>query len=140
AQHQFLYGTVESQRGQVESAEKAFRTSLRLDPKCRDCALRLASLQFQTGNLAGANRTYREILAQDPANVEAHYLHGLVLVRQGELKAAKQEMIAVLTLKGDHQDGLNQAAMISMRLHEMKDAAMFVGRAVDANPSALSPF
>jgi len=140
SQHQFLYGTVTSQRGHAEAAEKAFKTALRLDPKCRDCALRLGSLEFQTNKLSAANRTYQELLAQDPSIVEAHYLRGLVLFRQGELKDARQEMISVIGLKPDHLDAMNQAAAISVRLHSMKDAAMFVGRAVDTDPSYLPAF
>ncbi len=139
-QNQFLAGTVASQRGDVEPAEKAFKASLRLDPKCRDCALRLANLQFQAGRLAAAARTYHDLLVQDPSNLEAHYLRGLVLFRQGELKDARQEMLDTIGLKPDHLDALNQAAIISLRLRDAKGAAMFIGRAVDADPGYLAAF
>jgi len=140
APNQFLLGTVQAQRGRIAEAEKAFRASVKLDPKCMDCAMRLGSLLYQTGKFDEAVPPLRRVVAADDKNAEAHYLLGLVLMRQGELAGARREMEAVARLKPDHLDAINNAATIAVRLRQFKDAASFVGRMVDLDPSYLPAF
>ena len=140
APHQFLLGTVESQRGRAAEAERAFRAAVKLDPKCVDCALRLGSLLYQTGKFDEAVPPLRRVVAADDKNVEAHYLLGLVLMRQGELASARREMEAAARLKPDHLDAINNAATIAVRMRNFKDGASFVGRMVDLDPAYLPAF
>ncbi len=55
--------------GRMEEAESAIADSRRLDPN-RDLIARAAELE-QSGDSAGAEKIYRQILTQDPDNVEA---------------------------------------------------------------------
>jgi tetratricopeptide (TPR) repeat protein len=62
-------GMVLMRLGRMEEAENAIEDSRRLDPN-RDLIARAAELEHN-GDLAAAEKIYRQILTQDPDNVEA---------------------------------------------------------------------
>lgn len=140
ANHHFILGTVELQRGQAAEAERAFRAALKLDPGCVDCVMRLGSLLFQTGKLEQAATLMRSRVKQDPKSVDAQFLLGMILVRQGELPAARRAFEAVHELKPEHLEAINHLAEIALRQKRITDASIYIGKMVDADPAFLPAF
>lgn len=68
---------------------------------------------FQSGDLAAAERDYRQVLKSDPKNTDA--LHGLAAIslRQGEFEAA--ESLYLRILEADPKDANAQAGLIGLR-------------------------
>jgi len=122
----------------TEQHEKAYKAALRQDPKCLDCQVRLGSLYFQTGKLAGAAAAYREAIKIDDKNSDAHYMLGMAMFRQGELTKAKAEMLRAIELNPGHLDAINSVATIALRQKDPKLAVDMIGRAVDKNPAYLA--
>lgn len=88
----------------------------------------------RSGNLAEAERLYREALAADPQAFAARHLLGVVYAQQGRGEAALAEIAAALTIKpGDAEALLNQANILKM-LGRADEAIAGFTRALEARP------
>ena len=74
-------GDVLSDEGKDEEADKAYKNAISTDKKYLD--LQKAMSQVQKGNLGEAEKIYREILSDDPNNVDALRLLALLASRTG---------------------------------------------------------
>jgi tetratricopeptide (TPR) repeat protein len=83
------------------------RTSDRFNTRLND-----AYTSYAQGTLANASREYRTVLNSRPRNRDALLGLAAVAVRSGDLLAAKQHYLRVLSL--NPQDGLAQAALIDV--------------------------
>jgi TolB-like protein/Tfp pilus assembly protein PilF len=71
-----------------ESAEKAARRAMELDPAMAEPVTVLASLNEARGNWVEADRLYESALALDPGDPTSQYWHAIMLVRAGYLVEA----------------------------------------------------
>ena len=67
----------------------------------RDSDLERARALHKNGRLDDAMTIYRDLLAQNPHDPDAHHLLGVVLFQQGELPRAEQEIRLALTYRKD---------------------------------------
>ena len=58
----------------------------------RDSDFQRARALHKNGQLNGAMAIYRDLLAQNPHDPDAHHLLGVALFQQGELPRAEQEI------------------------------------------------
>mgnify|MGYP001039462784 CR=1 FL=1 len=79
-------GDVLSDQRKDEEADKAYKNAISTDKKYLD--LQKAMSQVQKGNLGEAERIYREILSDDPNNVDALRLLALLASRTGAVDQA----------------------------------------------------
>jgi len=79
-------GDVLSDQKKDEEADKAYKNAISTDKKYLD--LQQAMSQVQKGNLGEAERIYREILSDDPNNVDALRLLALLASRTGAVDQA----------------------------------------------------
>ena len=79
-------GDVLSDQGKDEEADKAYKNAISTDKKYLD--LQKAMSQVQKGNLGEAEKIYREILSDDPNNVDALRLLALLASRTGAVDQA----------------------------------------------------
>lgn len=70
---------------------------LEVDPKDTDAMLALGASQFNSGDLAGAEKQWRAALAIDPKKAEAHYDLGFLYLSRNppQMEAAKAEWAKV---------------------------------------------
>jgi Flp pilus assembly protein TadD len=78
--------------GQLDLAEAAYRTALRLDPRFAPAYANLADLQRMRGRDDEAVRLLRQGLDIAPADAALHHALGLVQVRRGERVAALESL------------------------------------------------
>ena len=95
-----LLGILEAQTGRYAVAESAFRNAIRLSPGLTGAYLNLGRLyQENAGNdsqaFQKAIRTYGELLAQEPGNVEANYQSALLLAMTGAHERSLQRLSAL---------------------------------------------
>ena len=81
-----------------ESAEKAARRAIELDPAMAEPLALLASLNEMHGDWVEADRLYERALALDPENPTSQHWHGVMLVRAGYLVEAGPHMQRALAL------------------------------------------
>ena len=83
-------GSVQLKRRRWAEAEQSFRTVLSADPDSVEAAVGLAFVQAQRGGeeLAPAAALVRRVLIRHESNPRAHYLLGLILEKQGNMKDA----------------------------------------------------
>ncbi len=84
----------------------------------------------QAGSTNDAERAYREALASDPANSQAHYLLGALLGERGDVEAAAVHLDRVLEADPAHSD----AHAARGNLHLMQEQ---YGRAIESYERAL---
>jgi TolB-like protein/Tfp pilus assembly protein PilF len=81
-----------------ESAEKAARRAMELDPAMAEPVTVLASLNEMRGDWVEADRLYEKALALDPEDPTSQYWHAVMLVRAGYLVEAGPHLQRALAL------------------------------------------
>ena len=88
----------------------------------------------RSGNLAEAERLYREALAVEPRDFTARHLLGVVFAQQGRSQDALDEIAAALALEPDNADALLNQANVLKTMGRAADALTGFTRALDAKP------
>ena len=88
----------------------------------------------RSGNLAEAERLYREVLAADPQAFVPRHLLGVVYAQQGRGEEALREIAAALVLRPGDADALLNQANILKTLGRADDAVAGFARALAARP------
>ncbi len=81
-------GTLYARNGEVESALKPFRRAAELEPQSPQMQYNLALAYFQLGRLDEARKPLETALARWPDIFQLNALHGAVLAKLGEERAA----------------------------------------------------
>ena len=84
-----------------DSAKKAFRTSLRLNPDNTDAKCKLGVVLMHEGMLTEAEEHFRKLIDQEPGFVEVYTNLGNVLCRQGRFEEALVPLRESLRLAPD---------------------------------------
>ncbi|MFL2701636.1 MAG: sulfotransferase family protein [Gammaproteobacteria bacterium] len=127
-------GDVLSDQRKDEEADKAYKNAISTDKKYLD--LQKAMSQVQKGNLGEAERIYREILSDDPNNVDALRLLALLASRTGAVDQAINmlencikispdyalawENLAKMYRQKDDPDSLQKAALCFSKATELR--------------------
>ena len=127
-------GDVLSDQGKDEEADKAYKNAISTDKKYLD--LQKGMSQVQKGNLGEAEKIYREILSDDPNNVDALRLLALLASRTGAVDQAINmlenctkiapdyalawENLAKMYRQKDDPDSLQKAAFCFRKATELR--------------------
>ena len=127
-------GDVLADQRKDEEADKAYKNAISTDKKYLD--LQKAMSQVQKGNLGEAERIYREILSDDPNNVDALRLLALLASRTGAVDQAINmlenctkiapdyalawENLAKMYRQKDDPDSLQKAAFCFSKATELR--------------------
>ncbi len=95
-------GLIQSDQGQLEKAEAAYRTALDLQPNFTQAAVNLADLYRLQERDADGEKTLRQALELDPRNATAQHALGLLLVRQKRLPEALTALAEAARLGSDN--------------------------------------
>jgi len=122
-------GTLEARLGNVEAAEDAYRTAMRLQPAFIPAYINLADLYRQQGREEQTVQTLRAALKVDPDNGAARHALGLSLVRQQRLRDAVPELAQAARLRPNtpryayvYGVALHQTGRIQQALQVLKEA------------------
>ncbi len=88
--------------GDPEAARRALQSALRLDPAFVPAAVNLADFHRAAKQDDQAAEVLRQALRHSPEAPALHYALGLVLIRQGETRAALDELAAATRLAPDN--------------------------------------
>jgi len=93
-----------------------------------------ATALHRSGQLAEAERLYRDVLAADPRDFPARHLLGIIRAQRGHYEEALREIDAALALKPDDTDAhLNRANVLKV-MGRAEEALAGYARALDLKP------
>ena len=96
-----MLATVFAMTDRRHQAIQLFLRELREDPGSIDTLLDYASLLIELGRLPEAGEKLRRVLELEPANIEAHYQHGLISMQLARLEQAQISFELVSRLDPD---------------------------------------
>ena|SRR5579862_6729898 len=117
---------------------KALEAELQKKPNHAPILFRLAQLARERDKPAEAIPPLKQILAQEPANLEARLELGLVLYDTGDVEGALAETNRILAENPKHVDALYNMGAIYANLNKAQVAKGYWTRAVAADPSSES--
>ena len=89
AEAQYLVGSAAFMAGDYPQAVERFSRALHKDPKLPSLRSYYGRALLFTGDADGAERAFREALAESPTDYEANYFLGSVLATRGRPKDAR---------------------------------------------------
>tara|TARA_B100000700_G_scaffold156840_1_gene174131 strand:+ start:47 stop:2050 length:2004 start_codon:yes stop_codon:yes gene_type:complete len=128
-------GDVLSDQGKDDEADKAYKNAISSDNKYLD--LQKAMSQVQKGNLGEAERIYREILSDDPNNVDALRLLALLASRTGAVDQAINMLENCTKLAPDYALAWENLAKMYRQKDDhdsLQKAALCFGKATELRP------
>jgi len=132
----YQLGLAQYRIGEIDAAEKDFRTALRLDPGDEWSRVALGAVLMGTSRQEMAESEFRRVLAADPRCGAAHYYMAEIERRRGELTTAQQQLEkAVLDAQ---QDARPLAALgeLQSERHNYVAARKSFERAIALDPSS----
>jgi len=84
-----------ARNGDLKAAEEAFRHAVALRPQDPRALTALGQVQEQLGEISGAIRTFRTVLALDPNSSDAHVNLGIAFGDQGDQAALNESAKAI---------------------------------------------
>jgi Tfp pilus assembly protein PilF len=130
-------------RAQAELAEQeknpgaaiqSYESILQVDPKNGEASYRLAVLQAQQGNAAGAEERFQHALKHSEPSAELHNDYGYFCYLQGNLEAAEQQYREATKLSPSFRQAHNNLGLVLAGLGRVHEAEMEFQRA-GCNPT-----
>ena len=87
--------------GQEDAAAKDYQAAVQRAPGRTDLLLKLGNAYAAGTNYLAAIGTYRQILKLEPDNAGVHYNLAVMLLAQGEVEPARQELRETLRRRSD---------------------------------------
>ena len=103
----------------------------------RDSDFQRARALHKNGQLNGAMAIYRDLLAQNPHDPDAHHLLGVALFQQGELPRAEQEIRQALTHRTDDPNYFNNLGNVLVAQDQPEKALDTFTSALELNPKHI---
>lgn len=94
-----------------------------------------ARRQIKAGDLNAAQRTLDSIAADEPDNLSAEYLEGVILQQQGKTRDAEARFIVVLKSIPAHAPTLHNLALLNARQKQWPAAAGMMEQALASEPN-----
>lgn len=123
--------------GQLEAAAMLYKRVIYSDPENKDALFGLASVYQRTGQLPQARATYSKLLSLDPENWPAMN-NFLVLAAEESPDHAIEEFKRLMRTNPEFAPIPAQVGMIYYRQKKYDDAANFLVKAIQLDPSNLS--
>lgn len=123
--------------GQLEAAAMLYKRVIYADPENKDALFGLASVYQRTGQLPQARATYSKLLSLDPENWPAMN-NFLVLAAEESPDHAIEEFKRLMRTNPEFAPIPAQVGMIYYRQKKYDDAANFLVKAIQLDPSNLS--
>ncbi|WP_232046640.1 MULTISPECIES: type IV pilus biogenesis/stability protein PilW [Dickeya] len=123
-------------RDHVEAARDNLQKAERVAPMDVQVQLGMALYEQHIGENQAAEKRYRRLLQQSPANGSVLNNYGAFLCRLGQYVAAQQQFDAAVQLADYHQvaDALENAGYCFLNAGRTQDAAQWLGRALRYEP------
>lgn len=123
--------------GQLEAAAMLYKRIIYAEPENKDALFGLASVYQRTGQLPQARATYSKLLSLDPENWPAMN-NFLVLAAEESPDHAIEEFKRLMRTNPEFAPIPAQVGMIYYRQKKYDDAANFLVKAIQLDPSNLS--
>jgi tetratricopeptide (TPR) repeat protein len=127
-------GAAHLEAGQLEPAERHFRSALELLPVLTGARLGLGRVLLMSGQIDEAARAYEEILAQVPGYVEAANNLAYCRLRQGELGEARELFSQAVTVNPRLVASIHVLGMLEAALGRRDEAVARLAEAVRLSP------
>jgi tetratricopeptide (TPR) repeat protein/mono/diheme cytochrome c family protein len=122
--------------GHTEEAEQEFLKALAMDHGYADAQFDLARVQLSEGAFPAAEKSFRDYLKANPADVVAHDGLGSALLAQSRADEAQREFQATLATYPEDFDALYNLASIAAEENDLKQAALLLQRALAVRKDA----
>jgi tetratricopeptide (TPR) repeat protein len=116
------------------AALMAIKKSISYDDRTARRYIKLAELQLQVGQSAGAAASFQAALDLEPDNIEALQNLSILAVRGGQFDAAQHYIDPLLALSPNDPAGLLASGMIALGERRFKDALALSERTIGALP------
>jgi tetratricopeptide (TPR) repeat protein len=139
AEAHFNLAVLHADQGEIDRAEKAYRTSIAMDPEFLPARFNLATFYNELRRNADAERVLREGLVRFPDEGELHYSLGLLLSEEQRLEEAVEELArAAELLPGRARVRYNFAlALQHLGRRDEAEAALLSARATDPSDPGI---
>ncbi|MBK8362715.1 MAG: tetratricopeptide repeat protein [Bacteroidetes bacterium] len=131
----YRIGQAFSELGDKTSAELYFNKATELAPFYPDFRLKLADLQFETGQYEKSGSNYRFIISENPRFVAAYINYGFLelSINKEDKKAEQLYKVALDTDPDNEQALLNMAGLMVYRNQKVQ-AKEYISRVLKINP------
>ncbi len=116
AELQFMVAIAHRDEGQMEQAERCFRTVLSLNPESPETHNNLGMLAAQKGNADQAEDHFRRAIEIRDEFAEAHNNLGIIFAQRGELETAAVEFRKALSHKKHYTDAQRNLEQVEASL------------------------
>jgi len=120
--------------GDMKAFRLALDAALRIDPAYAPAIYDLAQLHQQNKDYAGAERTYKRLLARGAMDEKALFNCGVISYRRGDLVAAERWFHAAVWVAPETARGYINLAMIYRTWGYVTEAVACLARAVELAP------
>ena len=132
AQTFFNLGKAHAMLGRGKEADRAFEASFELDPVRK--LLAHAAEHQQAGRLQEAERSYREVLRKDPANIDALRLLGRLAFGAGRHHEAERLLRQVVERAPDFAGAILDLARVLKETHHFEEAIAGFRKTIELEP------
>ena len=109
-------------RESLDVARQHIETSVKLNPNFLPAKLALAEVEAARGRDRESEQIAEEILAQNPANLQAKVMRASALAKLGELQKAREELLSILKNDKDSKDARYWLALVDFAQKHFADA------------------
>jgi tetratricopeptide (TPR) repeat protein len=95
----------------------------------------VAARLHQAGNLAEAERIYREILDVEPRHFDVRYLLGVIFLQQRRYGEAEQQINQAIEIRPDVPAGHYNRGLALAKLDRIEDALASLDNCIELEPS-----
>lgn len=120
--------------GRFDEARASCEKALALDPACPAAHVNLAVMSVRDGDMAAAERHYREALPKRPT-AETHNGLGFVLAREGRYDEAAAELRRAIEIDPKYVPAYNNLAELLARRGDVDEAARLYEKSLELKPS-----
>lgn len=126
--------------GEQQEAKGLFERAFDTTEARRSAGAQLAQLAMDDGDLAGAERTLRAVLAREPGAPEIYNLLGLVLEKQGRLPEAVKAYAESARLDANSAEPRNNLGNLARRDRHDDEAERWYLEAIAADPYFMGAY
>jgi len=138
AQNPLLDAVAAHRRGDLDTAENAYRAILRVEPNNFDATHLLGAVIAMRGRNADAEATLRKAIALNPKVAAAHNNLGNVVKAQGRVEESLADYARAVELDPKYADAFNNRGNIYLELGRSDDALADYDRALALQPGHVN--